>query len=497
MFETMAQVTPVHNLPRPHAFLREVEIAQVPGPSTPLLDRVLVGLLAELTARHHRVLPQPTARTDAFVTTARLHEPRSWREAPLFVGRKRHGLAHTPATYTLVQATPAQYAELLQRFAAFLAAPATSPLPADLPGLAPGAAAVLREQGARGGPLVCLARLLQAQTKSLRVLLVVGEQQVERGHLFDLAGACPELRGQPFERFCAEAALRIVTQLSTQEATRHQGAGEPVPAAQWAAASVPPAMLWISRELGQRGFFTQMVRIADLVEVPALTEAIAQQYSEGCFGSFDPLLGAQVVTVTGSRQPVAKGCLTPQDLAVIASVNDAGNGVLVRAVEGLPNEPPSSEAVEFELMDARLPRRLPPVAFGIAEPVPVVRSKLHGHRGVQSYDAATVEYVPMAMPFHDYLVSCSTAAQAHGIAAAFAQSQALQQPDDPRTVVFTILPGHGLLAVERWVAGQPPFAELLQAIDSGRLTISPRVPQGRCHYERRGARYELREAPSA
>ena len=56
-----------------------------------------------------------------------------------------------------------------------------------------------------------------------------------------------------------------------------------------------------------------MVRVADLVDVPALTDALAQQYSEGCFATFDPVLRAQIVTVTGSGQPVQKASLVEDD----------------------------------------------------------------------------------------------------------------------------------------------------------------------------------------
>src|SRR5690606_29656634 len=127
----------------------------------------------------------------------------------------------------------------------------------------------------------------------------------------------------------------------------HRVAGDTIPRARWQAATAPRAMLRASRELGARAFFTRMVRIADLVDVPALTGAIAQQYSEGCFSTWDPLLRAQVVTVTGSQHPVVKESLVEHDLAVISGLVDGGAGVGVLPIEGLRNDPPSSEAVEF------------------------------------------------------------------------------------------------------------------------------------------------------
>jgi len=484
------------DLPPPHDFLHQVRVVAVPGPSTPLIDEVMAGLRAAFSAHGHHWSEAADDRTSAFLTTARLHEPIAWRRSPLFVGRKQWGLQHTPANYALVQVKPAELRELTARFTAALASSDDHPPGFDLPGLAPQGWQVLRDQGARGGPMMCVARLLQAQAKSLRVVMVVGETQAESAYLFDLAGAYPRIVGRTPERLCAELALRIVTQLSTRAVTFHRVVGARITRELWQRAAAPAAMLRVSRELGRRDFFTRMVRIADLVEVPALTDAIAQQYSEGCFGTWDPDLGAQVVTVTGSGKPVAKSELSEDDLAVIGELLDGGAGVAVRPVAQLRNDPPSSEAVEFAAIDTQLPRCPLPREFG-GQPGPVVRSKLHGHRGVTAYDPATVEFVPLAAPFHDYLVSCSTDAQARGIAEAFGRAQALRDPADPRTVVFTILPGHGLLMVEKWVAGAEPFSVLLRAMDEGRLEVCSRVPQGRFAYARAGGRMVLAEEAAA
>ncbi len=103
-------------------------------------------------------------------------------------------------------------------------------------------------------------------------------------------------------------------------------------------------------------------------------------------------------------------------------------------------------------MDSELPR----IRLGdeLASEAPVSRSKLHGHRGIQSFDPALVEFVSLDQPYHDYPVSCSTDAQARAIKLAFSRSEALQHPGDPRPIVFTILPGHGLVLVEKWVEGK-------------------------------------------
>lgn len=482
---------PVENVPKTHAFLRPVRIAEVTGPSTPLLDHVVAGVREALLDRGHGWTNEPDDRTDSFVTTARLHEPVSWRVSPLFTGRKRYGLTAKPATYTFVQVGEDELERLLRRFDEALHREPTNPADFDFPGLSTNAWQVLLDQGRRGGPMMCVGRLLQAQSKSLRVVMIVGDGTAKAAYLFDLAGAYPRIDGRDGKAMAAEIGLRIATHLSTREVTGHRVVGDPVTREVWRRSAAPAAMLRASRELGARAFFTRMVRIADLVDVPAITGSVAQQYSEGCFGTWDPVIGAQVVTVTGSQHPVVKASLQEDDLAVITGVLGDGSGAGVRAVEGLRNDPPSSEAVEFESIDERLPRVRPPTAFGIDAAAPIVRSKLHGHRGVVAYDPRTVEYVPLDAPFFDYLVSCSTEAQAHGVTAAFARSRALRDPTDPRSVVFTVLPGHGLLMAEKWVPGTEPFDVLLAAMDQRRVEVSHGVPQGRMRYVPAGDRMVL------
>lgn len=116
--------------------------------------------------------------------------------------------------------------------------------------------------------------------------------------------------------------------------------------------------------------------------------------------------------------------------------------------------------------------------WGVTAAVPVVRSKLHGHRGVTGYDPRQVEFVAMEPVYSAYPVNCGTTAQAHGIKNAFARSEALQNPGDPRQLVFTILPTHGVFIVEKWASGKAPFQLIWEAFDAGALQISSLIPQG-------------------
>ncbi|HXV35059.1 MAG TPA: hypothetical protein VD769_13715, partial [Gaiellaceae bacterium] len=290
-----------------------------------------------------------------------------------------------------------------------------------------------------------------------------------------------------------DTARRIATTVSTREVTAHEVVGETVPQSLWQTLETPGAMAAAGRELGRRGFFTEMVRIADIVAVPAVTEGVASQYSEGCFATWDPTLGGLVATVTGSARPVDKGEITDDDLAVIVGVREGGAGAQVREVEGKRNDPPSSEAVEMMDMD----RTLPQIDVHEAR-VPIVRSKLHGHRGIAGYDTAHVEFVPLEEPYYHYLVSCATEAQAQGIKGAFERSQTLRDPDDPRALAFTVLPGHGCFIAEKWVEGKAPFETMWEFMDAGYLEIESRLPQGPMRYEDAGAgRMKLAVASSS
>jgi len=141
-----------------------------------------------------------------------------------------------------------------------------------------------------------------------------------------------------------------------------------------------------------------------------------------------------------------------------------------------------------------LPRIPHSTAAGVKTEVPVVRSKLHGHRGVKAFNPALVEYVPLDPPYYHYLVSCATEAQARGIKAAFARAESLRNPVDPRLIAFTVLPGHGVVMAEKWQKDKVPFQVIWEAMDSGDLQIDPHVPQGPMSYAAVNGRMELRES---
>jgi len=465
-----------------HSWLRHITATWVPGPSTPLLDQVISTLLDTFQEHGHHVQPSPDDQTDVILSTARYGEPLSWRDAPMFTARRRFRLTHTPTVYTLVHMSTSQFHQVLMHLEAALEQESPDPARFAFPGLSPRAYHVLLEQGRRGGPMLALVRLLQSQTKSIRILLVVGDASPQAFYTIDLVGAHPRTDATDQAACYEDLLLRIVTSLSTREVASHQVVGEVISRDTWEHIETPHAMIQAGQRLGERGFFTEMVRIADLVQVPAVADSIASQYSEGCFATWDPTLGALVATVTGSARPVDKDKISAEDLAVIVGIRPDGLGALVRHVEGHPNHAPSSEAVEMMAID----RVLPTVSLahmGLPKVGPVVRSKLHGHRAIASYDPCWAEYVPLDTPYFHYPVSCATEAQARGIERAFARSEALRNPSDPRQVAFTILPGHGVVIAEKWVPGMAPFQILWEQMDRHRIVVGKRIPQGRVVYE--------------
>jgi hypothetical protein len=326
-----------------------------------------------------------------------------------------------------------------------------------------------------------LERVLQAQSKSIRVLLLLGDETPTAMYHFDLVGSHPCSLADDLPSFYDDIVLRTVTTMSTYEVTDHQVVGEPVPRALWQRLDTPAAMRLAGQQLGKQGFFTELVRINDLVQVPSVGDAVADQYSEGCFSTWDPALGALVATVTGSARPLNKDNITEEDLAVIVGVRPDGRGAQVRHVEGKSNVPPSSESVEMMDMDGALPTVMLDSVEG-RPAAPVSRSKLHSHRGIGAYHPEHVEFVPLDPPYYHYPVSCASHAQAQAIKGAFARSEALQNPEDNRSVAFTVLPGHGVVIVEKWVPGKAPFQVIWEYMAAGYLVVDNRIPQGPMTY---------------
>ena len=89
---------------------------------------------------------------------------------------------------------------MLETFEKVLAKKELNPGDYDFPGLAPSAYEVLYEQGKRGGPILAMERLLQAQSKSIEILLLVGDERPDKIYHFNLVGAYPQSRSDDLRK---------------------------------------------------------------------------------------------------------------------------------------------------------------------------------------------------------------------------------------------------------------------------------------------------------
>jgi len=464
-----------------HSWLRKIAIAFVPGPTSPLLDEAVAQLFDRFRAHGHPILDNPgdPPGAEVVLTSARFGEPIPWRESLTLTARRRFKLEHAPTVLSLVHARPADWKQVYTRLGAAMAKDPPDPADFDFPGLRDRAFHTLIEQGKRAGPIMAMIRLVQSQAMSIRNIVILGEDHPQIAYTFDLVGGHPVSDAAEGQAFYDDLMYRILTAACTHEITDHVILEEKIPFSTWQALDTPRAMRSTGLELGRLGFFTEMIKVDNLVNIPLINLTIASQYSEGCFATWEPSLNALVCTITGSARPVEKDNLTDDELAIITGIRPDGKGAYVRHVEGKRNDPPSSEAVEMIAVDQVLPK----IELDGRGQAPVARSKLHGHRGVRSFDPEFVEFAPLDPPYYHFPVSCSTEAQANAIRVAFARSQALQNPSDPRQVVFTILPTHGVLIIEKWVPGKAPFEVICETISSGRLEIESEVPQGPMDYQ--------------
>ncbi len=468
-----------------HSWLKQLCVSYIPGPSTRLGERVASDLMDYFQHEGHSTQEIPSDETNVILTTAKLGEPLGWREAMMFTARRRYKLKHTPTVFTIVHALPEQFHEWIAKIEELLKNGGERK--PDFAGIPETAHKTLYQQGKRGGAIMYLLRIIQIQSKSIRVLLIVGNEEPKSAFLFDMVGAHPQIGFENPRTFYRDIATRIMTAASTEEITKHQAVEPPIKRDVWDHLATIKEMTRASQELGKRDFFTEMIHVSDVAEIPGFSDAISQQYSEGCFATWDTQVNGLLTTITGSARPVRKENITDKDLAVILGIKPEHDGALIQKVEGHPNYPPSSEAVEMIGMDVHLPK----ISLPNGAQVPMIRSKLHGHRGVRSFDQTRVEYVSVPESYLYYPVSCSTDAQYRAVQEAFSRSSALQNPEDPRQIVFTVLPGHGLVIVEKWVEGKQAFQAIWEAMDRKDIEITNYIPQGPFVFEASGRRCNI------
>jgi hypothetical protein len=185
----------------PHDWLRKLNLSFVPGPMSAMMEELVDGLMTRFELLGHNVEAQPSEKTDVLLTTAAFGQSISWRKAPLFSARRQFGIKHSPVVYTMVQARPKQFDDLIGQLRDALSREPMDPADFQFEGLGEQSHRVLIEQGTRGGPILAMLRVLQAQTKSIHVMLAGGEEKAERVYHFDLVGAYPSSEAKDLDAF--------------------------------------------------------------------------------------------------------------------------------------------------------------------------------------------------------------------------------------------------------------------------------------------------------
>jgi hypothetical protein len=49
-------------------------------------------------------------------------------------------------------------------------------------------------------------------------------------------------------------------------------------------------------------------------------------------------------------------------------------------------------------------------------------------------------------------------------------------------VVFTVLPGHGIVIAEKWVPGKAPLQAIWEYMDAGYIAVANHIPQGELEF---------------
>lgn len=453
-----------------------LRVSFVPGSGSGLSDSFAQKLLESFAAQGALVQDEPNFQTDVVLTTQEFGRIVSWREAILFTGRRRFGLRASVRIFTILSAASSAVHALVDRFKTGCDRQSRSPGDFDFPGLAPNSGRVLFEQAVSRSPTLALSRLIQAQSKSIDTLLLVGEESLDHLFHFNLVGS--HYRAAANQELYQHVSLRIAVSVRAERIADHEREATSVPDTCWYRSKVANAMCSAAAQFESRGFFSPMLKLSDLVAVPSFSDTISRQYSEGCFASWEPTLGGLMVTCAGNDAPFHKGKLNVDDLALVVGLRPNGCGVRYLQAAGASPRLPSSEAVELMRIDEELARVQLQQDNGRQFDVPIIRSKLHGHRGVRSYNPKHVEYCPIDMEYQLYPVSCATNTQAQVVKRAFAGAACLTQADDERSVAFTLVPGHGVMIVEKWTPDKEPFQQIWEFMDRGYLVIDGDVPQG-------------------
>lgn len=462
-----------------HSWLHRVHATALPGSGDESVTALTGQIMSWLKSAGNVVTLHPIPATNVILTTATFGKPVPLECAPFFNAKRRHRLITRPTVVTLVGMRSDEFKDWTEHFANLSAIRRT------YPGLGSEAGRILADQSRTAGPEVALGRLIQAQTKSIRaIVLVYGDnaRPLQAVH-YSLAGAHRVTSADNLDEFVRDAGIRILTAACEREVHKCAYVSEPLPLRTWNALTVPSAMIRAGKRFGELGLFSSPVSIETLLGFRGLGDVLSRQFSDGCYAAFEPTISALVVTATGSWRSIDKAAIGQSEQAIVVGVEDASASVRVQPVEGFGRIPPSIEALEMvgicraggshEVRDSE----------GLSASVPNVRAILHAHRGVDAFNPQRVERIVLDEMFEVFPVSCGTLPLAEASADAFRRSVALRDDHDPRLIVFLEQPGHGVILVEKWSEEREPFDAIHHALVSGDLVLSKRVPQGESKWD--------------
>lgn len=467
-----------------HTWIRPMTVAFLPQAMTPALSLATEAVLNWLRATGSTVQESPDNATELIITTGLFGHKVDRDKSLMFHAKRKYPMLHRPPLITFVDVAEEDYQHWLKHFAELAHIPFETVRKMDVdhyPGLGPEGLEVLALQARRGGPEVALGRFLQTQFISLRLLAVRSAN--DRPHKvvnFDLAGAHPTLQANNLEVLGEELGLRLLAATCAREAENHQFLPTRFPRKQWELLSTPDAMIQAGQTFSAYGFFSVPIQIKKLFGYRGLSNALSSQYSEGCYGVFDPDIPGLITTATGSAKLVDKRAITRDDQAIVVNVNPERDGAVVLPLEGNEGVQPSVEAMEMMGICQAAGTHNHLNSRGETVEISNVRSILHGHLGIADYDPAFVESVRLDAPYYQQLVSCGTDALANGTCAAFGRSASLRDPLDPRMVVFLEQPGHGIMVIEKWDPHnpkKPPFDTIREYLEAGHINVTLEVPQ--------------------
>ncbi|MFJ8584315.1 hypothetical protein ACIRD2_06610 [Streptomyces sp. NPDC093595] len=284
---------------------------------------------------------------------------------------------------------------------------------------------------------------------------------------------------------------RLVTAACAQQvAEDYDTVRDAITAEAWKASTTPEQLAAAGRRMGELGLLSPPLKVSDFV-----SEQLADMYeiymgvrgfSEGMLFAFDPDLDCLVVSASGSWD-VDKRALTREQVVAVEPRLAGGRRLRVLAPSGVLPMQPSVETWEIcALMEACPTVRVTRDGAGAWVPdpdgereVPLIRAGIHAHVGVTASDDEVIETVEADREEFPYGFGCGTDLTVEIARNTVRRSQAVNDPQDPRTYVRWPLLYHGEMAVELWKPGLPsqPFRGLLDLYGTAVRFTPDHVPQ--------------------